>query len=84
MLIHLVLLRQFRGCLGKCLRGSQSDADRHTYLTLYPLMQVLAPFLKMVKFYAVEIHKALVNAIAEVGGCLLAYDADHSACQLSI
>jgi hypothetical protein len=60
------------------------DTDRHAHLTLYTLMQVLTPLLQLVKFDAVEVHEALINRIAEIGGCLFSDDAHYPTRQFPI
>ena len=84
MVIDLKLLRQFRCNLRQRLRGSQSDADRHSHLAFHPLMQPFAPLLQLVQFYAVQIHEALVNRVAEIRGSLLPDDAHHPTRQFAV
>ena len=60
VLICSIFLRQFRGNLGQCLVGSQSDADWQSHLTLHSLVQILSPRLQLIQLYAVEIHETLV------------------------
>jgi hypothetical protein len=84
MLIDGIFLCQFRGYLGQCLVGSQSDADRQAHLALYPPMQVFAPRLQLIQLYTIEIHEALVNRIAEIGWRLLSDDAYYTASQFSV
>ena len=84
MLIGSIFLRQLRGNLGQCLVGSQTDADWQAYLALYTLMKVLAPCLQLIQLYAIEIHKAFINRVAEIGWCLLTDDAHYTSCQFSI
>ena len=47
MLICSIFLRQFRGNLGQCLVGSQSDADWKSHFALHSLMQVFSPLLPL-------------------------------------
>ena len=47
-------------------------------------MQILAPFLEIEMLHTIEIDKALVNGIAEVGRGFLADDANYPCSQFSI
>ena len=78
MPVGLELLGQFRCNLCQRLVRSQSHADGQSHLALYPLLQVFAPLLEPVGLGAVEIDKALVDGIAEIGGSFLADNADHA------
>ena len=84
MPVALILLRKVRGHLCQCLVGSQSDADRHTHISLNLLVQVLTPLLQVQMIHTVKIDEALIDGISEIGRNLLGDKAYDTTCQFSI
>ena len=82
--VHLEFLCQFRGNLRQRLVRCQADAHGQAHGTPDALIQMLAPLLEIHALHTVEIDKALVDAIAEVGGRLLADDHHHARGQVTI
>ena len=82
--VHLELLRQFRGDLRQRLVRCEADAHGQPHGAPDALVQTLAPLLEIDALHAVEIDEALVDAVAEVGGRLLADDHHHARGQVAI
>ena len=82
--VHLEFLCQFRGNLRQRLVRCEADAHGQSHRTPDALIQMLAPLLEIHALHAVEIDEALVDAVAEVGGCLLADDHHHARGQVAI
>ena len=74
MAVALVFLCEMAGHLRKGLIWSKTDADRHSYVSLDFLVQVFAPCFQIQMLHAIKIDKAFVDAVTEVGRCLLADD----------
>ena len=87
MAIAWVLLGEVTGQLCQGLRRTKTDADWHSHALLDALVKVLTPFLQLSVvciLQSVEIDKALVDAIAEIGWSFLPDDFHYPACQFSI
>ena len=77
MAIYFELFREFGSDLGKGLIRGQSDADRHADGAPDAVVKVLAPRLEVDVLHAIEIDKALIDAVAEIGWGFLADDTHH-------
>ena len=82
--VHLELLRQFRGDLRQRLVRCKADAHGQSHGTPDAVVKMFAPLLEIDALHAVEIDEALVDAVAEVGGCLLADDHHNTRGQVTI
>ena len=74
MAVALVFLGEMAGHLRKGLIRCQSDTDRHSHVSLDFLVQLFAPCFQVHMLHAIKIDKAFIDAVAEVGRCLLADD----------
>ena len=75
---------EFRGDLRQRLVWCEADAHGQAHGAPDALVQTLAPLLEIDALHAVEIDEALVDAVAEVGGRLLADDHHHARRQVAI
>ena len=84
MAVACILLGKVAGHLRQRFVGCKSDAHRHANVALDLLVKCFAPCFQILMLHAVQINKALIDAVTEVGWHLLADDRHHTACQLSV